>query len=178
MLLETVEDNGLRAIEKPADSGEETRREQQGQTKLGSAAAQRARRCKTSLRRLHQSSSAAPLHKKRVGFKPQFKLGVFQCSLRNLSSTGLLGRWRGKQLGQEPLAPASLPKSCLMIRHPFDDFGHLSPSVDPIPLDAPTPLTDFILLSGGLHGEPDLVWKLHLGNGFFWLVACLGFVCF
>jgi len=42
MLLETVEDNGLRAIEKPADSGEETRSERQGQTKLGSVAAQTA----------------------------------------------------------------------------------------------------------------------------------------
>ena len=47
MLLETVEDNGLCAIEKPANSGEEKTGKQQGQTKLGSAAAQMARRRKT-----------------------------------------------------------------------------------------------------------------------------------
>lgn len=102
MLLETVEDNGLRAIEQPANPGEERRGERQGQTKLGSVAI-----LTISLNSPHQQT--------------------------------------------------------------------------PSPQDAPTPLTDFILLSWGLQGEPDSVWKLHLGNGLVvwgFLFVCWGFVCF
>lgn len=69
MLLETVEDNGLCAIEKPADSGEKTIGEQQGQAKPCSAAIQMAWCCKTPSHQL--------ITKKMDGFKTQFKMHGF-----------------------------------------------------------------------------------------------------
>lgn len=134
------------------------------QTKPGSAATQIAPCCKTPSRQLPWSSSVALLHKQRV---------VWNCHSSYMFSAGEV---EGKQLGQEPLAPALLPKFVSRDKTPLGLFWTpllIAPQpADPIP-QIPNAL---VQLHSAFWGTAQWTWELHLGNVFFWSFTWFLFV--
>lgn len=98
---------------------------------------------------------------------------VWNCHSSYMFSAGEV---EGKQLGQEPLAPALLPKFMSHDKTPLGLFWTpllIAPQpADPIP-QIPNAL---VQLHSAFWGTAQWTWELHLGNGFFWSFTWFLFV--